>query len=673
MVTGQRLALAAILAAVGLALYLPSLHYPLIFDDVSSLTENPTIRNLWHVDVLRAPQDSPLAGRPVANVSFALNYACGGLEPAGYRLVNILLHVANALLVLTLVAGCLGLPRAPATLREHAFAAAWCLALLWIVHPLHTEAVVYLTQRTELLASFFWLLTVALSVAGWRSARPGRWFVLASLACGLGMLSKEMMAAAPLSVLLLDRALVSGTFAAALRRHAGLYAGLACSWLLLGAMLLTSPRSASAGFHLGVGPITNLLTQSQVLVHYLRLVFWPDDLSLAHDWPMVQHYREALASMLTMSALFAGMLWLLWRRPTAGALAAVFFLVLAPSSSFMPILSEVAAERRMYLPLISVLGLLLLPAAAVLVRRVRSPWPMAAAVVLLAGALASASAQRVRVYQSTLSIWSDAVAKRPASQHAHYGLAMSYVELGRHEQALAHFQQAVQLAPSPELWCNIAMMQLELKRPDEALRALEQAQAMDIKYPAAHSQIALLLTKVGQWDQAQRQYRLALERMPGHALTHNNFGAMLRQQGRVEEAIEQFQRAAAADPGRALYRFNLGLALRDANRLPEARAAFEQALKLSGPDAATHFQLASLLAQAGDLPGAAAQYQRVLALDPRHAQAHNNLGAVLARQGRLAEAVGHFEQAVELDPQYEAAADNLRRARARVEQGQGPR
>ncbi|MHC4609143.1 MAG: hypothetical protein ACYS7M_02205, partial [Planctomycetota bacterium] len=233
--------------------YSPGLSAPFIYDDLSAIRENPHIRHLWPLrEAMSAPEQTPLAGRPVVSLSLAVNYAIGGIDVRGYHAFNLAVHLISAVLLFAI---------ARRTLHSHLLherytaSAGWialAVAAIWALHPLQTESVIYVVQRTELLMGLFYVLTLYCAIRGSRSARPWFWHTAAVSACALGMASKEVMVSAPLIVLLHDRVFISGSFRGALARRPGLYAGLALTWVLLGVLLASGPRSESIGFNHGV-------------------------------------------------------------------------------------------------------------------------------------------------------------------------------------------------------------------------------------------------------------------------------------------------------------------------------------------------------------------------------------------------------------------------------------
>ena len=333
---------------------------PFILDDASSVSQNSSIRKLWPLfgdpavpGPLRPPQNAATSGRPLVNLSLAANYHFSRLDPGGYHVFNIVVHVFSAILLWAIVRRTLCLEFFQHDFDRVARPLAFLVALVWAIHPLQTETVVYVTQRSELMVGFFYLSTLYASLRYWSSTSPSRhltWLILASLACLSGAACKEVIVSAPVIVLLFERTFVAGSFHKAVRESWPLYLGLLFSWCLLLALNLGWPRSATAGFHLGVPAHAWWLTQAKVFVTYLKLSIYP--------WPLVLHYEfeyfytlgEAWPWVVPVVLLAAIALLLFWRRTATGFGLLCIFAILSPTL-VIPVITEVAAERRMYLPL----------------------------------------------------------------------------------------------------------------------------------------------------------------------------------------------------------------------------------------------------------------------------------------------------------------------------------
>jgi hypothetical protein len=336
--------------------YANSLSGPFIFDDHLAIIENPQIREWWRPEVVLFPErELPTAGRPLVNLSFALNYAFGGADVRGYHIVNLACHLLAGLLVFGIVRRTLQLPQ----LKRFGARAAnlgFASAIVWTLHPLNTEAVDYLTQRTELMMGLFYLLTLYSSIRS-LGANSRSWHLVAGLSCAAGMMCKESMATAPVLVALYDAIFVFGSLRRACVERGWFYATLSASWIVLGALMWSGPRVHSAGFSSGISPWNYLLNQTVMITRYLYLTIRPLWLVVNYGTPLPLTLREVLPYAAFISVLLAITLVALIRQPKWGFLTAWFFITLAPTSSIVPIATEVGAERRMYLPLIAVVVL----------------------------------------------------------------------------------------------------------------------------------------------------------------------------------------------------------------------------------------------------------------------------------------------------------------------------
>jgi protein O-mannosyl-transferase len=558
---------------IGFAVFWNSLPAPFTFDDDHAIVVNEQIRHI-STSLSRTEQGSPLAGRPLVSLTFAINYALGELNVRGYRLVNIAIHVINALLLFGIA-------------RKHVDQAAACaIALIWMVHPLVTEPVDYISQRTELMMATFFLAT--LYFGGSRAT-------MSVICCALGMACKETMVVAPIVVLLYDRTFAFGSFREALQRRGRYYAALSATWLVLVVLLWTSPRGDSAGFTgASVSAWSYLLDQSAMIVRYLRLAFWPRGLVLDYGEPPHVTFGEVAPYVLAVAALLAGTVVALVRNSAVGFLGAWFFLTLAPTSSIMPISTEVGAERRMYLPLMAIVALVLPPVARAFMAR--APFYLAGG--LVAGLLSIATIQRNAEYRSGLTLWQTVLDRWPPHARAHRNLAAELKLANRRDEEIEHLRAAVTALP-------------ELRNV-----------------------LAVELLALGRHMEAADEFRIYLRDHPRDADAWSNVGNALDALGRSDEALDAFRRAVDVDPNNGLSQRNLALQYLQKNDFDNAVAHAREGARLTPTDPDAHNLLGLALIGQQQFDEAIAEFRTSLQLRPTNNDASGYLERTMKALGR---------------------------------------
>jgi tetratricopeptide (TPR) repeat protein len=607
-------------AAIGLV-YANSFTVPFLLDDEGSIVSNPTLGSLW--DALRPPPGGDtVSGRPLLNVSFALSHALSGLEVWGYHLLNVLIHAGAALLVYGLLAR---------TLRRAGRAdAGWfalVAALLWALHPLQTESVTYIAQRAESLVAFLYLLTLYAFARSVDSTAPFRWQALTVGACALGMAAKEVMVSAPLLVLLYDRTFVSGSFKAAWLVRRRLYLLLAASWVVLAWLLWAGAGRGGTAVAGGGSSWPYLLTQAGAIVRYLRLAILPTGQVFDYGTRLVPGLGAVWWQGLVVLALLGATGWAVVRRPAAGFLGVLFFAVLAPSSSFLPVLSQVVAEHRMYLPLLAVvvLGLGAL--------RHWLGWRGLAAAALAVPVLAVATLRRNTVYHDPSGLWRDTIRNHPGSDRAHNNLGALLLAQGDLRGAAAEFEEALRLRPDYlRALSNLAAVLL--RQGDTAGGLARIAELLRLRPEDFDSWVnyARLLERTGRGTDAAAAWEQAAKLRPASADVRNSFGSALLRVDRGPDAVLQFAEAVKLEPANPAFLGNLGSALAVTGRLEEAVAAYNRSLAVRSDSAAVQAGLAMALRGLGRNGEAVTHAREALRIDPGMAAARSLLNALTGGQ-----------------------------------------
>jgi Flp pilus assembly protein TadD len=646
-----------LLALVAGAVYGNIYDAPFVFDDKPNIIETDKTRDLGaylSLDRLATP-------RSLVDLTLALNYRFGELEVFGYHLVNVLIHILNGLVVYFFARAVFRriaeFPDSSGR-RFPVSAIPWMAlfaSLIFVAHPIQTQAVTYTIQRSASMAALFYMTSVLLYIRARMSAisdqRSGKtrhyfWFYGLSGLCGAAaFLCKKNAASLPGAILLVEYVLVDRSWAGWKQKMpwSMLCFGL---WVAFVFYVMGFFSDASGGALENVSDLMRqtetvghwpyLCTQFSVLVIYVRLLFIPVGQRLDWLYGFKAGFFEGATplAMLFLLGLLALGVWQVKRRPWVTLGILWFFITLSVESSIFPI-SDALFEHRLYLPMF---GFGLCVSGLVyewLWGRGVSALVVSAMVVV---ALGTAAHMRNRVWGDEIRLWREVIAKSAENPRAHNNLGLALIANGRVEEAGTHFREALGLMPD---------------------------------YADAHINLGAVLKRQGDLTGAVRHYLKALHLRPDHAVVHNNLGNLLTRMGQYHRAVRHLKAAAQLRPDYADAHNNLGNALAALGRLQAAVSHYETALRLEPGHGNAHYNLGNALFQQGDVEGAVRHYLKALHLKPGYPAVHNNLGMTLMEQGRLKQAQVHFIKALELRPGHHQAADNLEKVRRLMAENAG--
>jgi tetratricopeptide (TPR) repeat protein len=658
---------AAVLIVLAATLaYSNSFQGVLVFDDLPSITDNLTIRDLWSPDIFSAiHQDAAtVQGRPMANASLAVSYALDrdlqfmGCPLLGYHVVNLLIHILAGLTLFGIVrrtltlerfgeprpagSGPSGEPRTevsghvlprtevsghvlPRTeVSGHALPRpggsglgrastplALAVAILWTLHPLQTESVTYIVQRTEALMGLFYLLTlycvIRAATAGsarrppiteraWHPSKARRlWIVAAVLACAAGMASKEVMVSAPLVVLLYDRLFLTGSWRETFRRRWGCHLALSGTLAIVFFLAFGSgSRGSTAGFGVTglLSPLQYALNETNVIARYLRLALAPVGLCLDYYWQPAGSTFDLLPGLLLVGILLAAWAWAIFRGSAWAFLGAWFFLILAPTSSLMPI-KDLAFEHRMYLPLAAVIAAVTIGPYLLARSRTRR-WALGMLAMAAAVMLGALTYQRNADYRSALAIWKDALVTNPDNPRAHLGCALELSKDPRgFKEAQEHYLKALAADPNGQNeadqikgYSNRGLMYLHEGKYGLAAEDLEKAVKLGPSLWLAWGNLAYAHMELGQYSKAIRDATRAIELKPHGQFTpgiYDTRGQTYCRMGDYAHAIADLTTAITTSkkPVPEFYN-NRARAYFKSNQLGKAWADADQCIRLGG-------------------------------------------------------------------------------------------
>ncbi len=522
-----------IFALTAICLYWPSFKTPFIFDDDRTVSLNENIMHLWPADWLLHES------RPAGSLTFALNYQLTGLSLTGFHLTNTAIHVLSAWVLFLLLSLVLRLPGKDQLPALKAQGLAFAVALIWLVHPLNTQAVSYIAQRYESQMGLFFLTTIYCLTRGSLATKGSKWgWYVGAIAAGwLGMGTKEVMCTVLVVGPLFDRAFLASTWKEVVRQRGWVYASIVPSLVLM--LLLQrainaelGPAFASAGFGLqSVTPWEYFRTQPEIILHYIGISILPRQLIFDYAWPVQNDLIRVGISGLVVLALFVGSILLYMQRPRWGVAALSFFLILGPTSSFMPI-ADLAVEHRMYLPLISVCIAAVMLGHAWLARmiasesaRQRCAYALAAVAVVF---LSLRTFARNEDYRQPIRLYAQNVKFNPANRRAHNNLAVELKALGLRDEARQHFEIATKLEPRhAHAYYQLGLMAAEERDFATALNYFSKSLKLEPQDQAAAYCRGLCFMELGEDQHAVDAFSASLKVNPQHVVTRRELAWVL--------------------------------------------------------------------------------------------------------------------------------------------------
>ena len=651
---------------VALLIYSGSLRGPFIFDDMGHIPKNPHTRleKLTLDGIARASFDSPARTRPVANMSFALNYYLDRYNPMGYHLVNILIHVATGLFLYFFVKTTLNIlpPRAGPSMNGWI---AFFAALIWLVHPVQTQSVSYIVQRMNSLAAMFYVSSLLLyGRARIATERRKKWALFGGciLAGILALGSKEIAATLPFFIFLYEWYFFQDLSWPWLRRHLTLFGGL----LILLAIL--------ALLYLGINPVERILesynirdftltqrvlTQFRVVIFYLSLLLFPHPsrLNLDHDFSISHSLLDPLTTMLSIMIIIVlvGLAIYRAKKERLFSFCILWFLGnLVIESSVIGL--EIAFEHRNYLPSM----LVTIMAVSLAYRHIKPKWLGGALLCALVMVFSFWAHDRNKVWSDSVTLWSDCVAKSPNKARPHSNLGASLALRGRTQEAMNHYTTAVKINPNyAEAHYNMGVALEREGRTDEAALHYTKTLKINTNHAEAHSNIGVTLVRQGNFEEGITHFAEALRIKPHYVKAHMNMGSALLSQGKTDEAVAHFADAVRIEPNNAEAHYNLGVAREKQGRADAAIAHYSKALEINPSYAEAHYNMGVTLGKTKNFDEAVAHFAEALRIRPNYVEAHINMGGALFLEGKIQDAIEHYSKALQINPNLPEAHYNL--------------
>jgi FOG: TPR repeat len=509
-----------------------------------------------------------------------LNSQYFGPGPGAFHDVNLLLHVANTLLLFLWL--------------YHATGAKWrgaLVAALFALHPLHVESVAWISERKDVLSMLFWMLALVTYTDYAKTGRISRYF-FALLLFGIGLMAKPMLVSLPCVLLLLDywplrRIAEHRTFRLLIEKVPFLAFSIASS-----AVTLFAQQGVHAMVPLNVAPIfVRLQDATLACIAYIEKMFWP--IGLAVIYPYNQHPSaiHALLSLATLVIISAAVILTRRHKPYLFTGWFWFLITLAPVIGIVQVGNQSMADRYTYIPLIGLFVIVAWGGWDALTRLRIPPFAQALGASIPLALCAGLTHAQLRYWHDSLALFQHALNVTGVNAVAEANLGFAFAEQGQHDKAIARYKSVLQRYPrlTPDTWYNYGQSLAATGKLEEAINAFQNALKLNPSFSNAHRNLAFALVRTGRQQEALIHFGDAVRLEPENASMHNNYAIMLGRAGRTDEAIQEFETALRLAPDEASTHFNLANLLVKQHAQDQAMAHYSEALRLAEAAGETYF------------------------------------------------------------------------------------
>jgi len=670
-------------------IYSNNLNGPFVFDDEKCIKDNFHIRltKLTLEGIKKAGFESHHSNRPLANISFALNYYFHQYRLKGYHLVNNIIHIATGIFLYLFLKSTLSIPSLRSlygyhqpqnqhsnldlprsfisSLRSSILWIPFFAASIWLVHPIQTQSVSYIVQRMNSMATMFYILSLLLYVKARLSEKKNktRFFIIGSLFSGLLALgSKEISATLPFFIFLYEWYFFQELSWTWLKRHLSLLIGtviliVLLSFIYLGTHPLEGILSSYESWHFTL--TQRLLTQFRVVTFYISLLIFPHPsrLNLDHDFLVSNSLLDPITTLLSIgfiSGLIGFAIYMAKKEPLFSFCIFWFLGNLVIESSIISL--EIIFEHRTYLPS----TLLILMLIILLYRHTKPKWLSIGVLSVVVIVFSVWTYERNNVWSDSVSLWKNCVAKSPKKARPHHNLGLALAKQGRFDEAISQYSEAMQINPGNSLLYNSLGNALASQgKLQEAIHHYNLALKINPDYGMANNNLGFALARQGHFKEAIDHYNEAIRINPMDETAHDNLGFAFLRLGNLNKAVHHYSEALRIKPHSSKAHNNLGHALARQGKLNIAIPLYHQALRINPNDVLAHNNLGLAFAKQEEFQEAILQYSIELRINPGFYWAHNNMGMALSKLERYEEAIRHYSQALRIKPDFKEARQNL--------------
>ncbi len=674
----------AIIVILGIIIYSNTFNSSFHFDDIPNIVENSAIKDIKDFSAI----NNHIYRRVVGFYTFALNYHFHELDVPGYHVVNLLIHLSASIMAWWLSFLILSTPvMRKEAVSGHKKTIALAVGLLFVSHPVQTQAVTYIVQRLASLSTLFYLTSLALyvkarlTVTKRSSLRSSLlFFTGAALSAFLGMFTKETVFTLPFAVMLTEISFFyTGKIKEILKNRTLLLYSLPVLMFALiipGMMYIKHNKyiiyklfriipSQRPGDPL-LSSAVYLMTQFRVIVTYIRLLFVPVNQNLDYDFPASHSFFEfrffelpPMVGFVILVLIFFGALWLFQRKRLLSFGILWFFLTLSVESSFKPI-SNVIFEHRLYLPMLGFCLFITGSLYHIAWKKYRKA--AVTAFLILICVMSVLTFARNKVWEDEITLCTDIIKKSPNKARPYVNRGKEYILMGEIKKAREDIERALELDPdNPQALNDYGIILYKQSSFDEGIKYFYKAAGLEHWNFKFYYNLGNALYEQGRYEEAFKQYdyiRGYISR--DNAAVHNLMGKAASRKGDYDVALKNLNKALELDPELADAHFNFGKLLQSQDKSEEAIEHYMDAIRIDPKMAEAYSNCGAAYYMIGKPEDAKKYLTLALQINPDYAEAHNNLGLILFENENFNEAVKHFTRAVQINPRHETAIKYLR-------------
>ena len=691
-----------LLFSIAFLIYIPSLQNGFVWDDEKYILDNTHIHSL-NTQSLRWMFTSSHSSNwhPLTWFSHALDYTLWGLQPQRHRLINIIFHALNTFLVFLLIVSILSLVKSDPLKPTQKLIAGVVTSLLFALHPMHVESVVWIAERKDLLSAFFYLLSL-LSYLSYASGTSHKhktsWFILSIIFFVLALMSKPMAVSLPLILFLLDcyplerfkwRALQNSTIL--LEKVPFLILSGVSSVLTIIAQRSGGSIHSLEQVNLGY----RLLNSLWAITFYLKKIVLPFQLSPFYPFTFYPYATYLIPAIIFSLTTFFCLRMVKNKKYLLLCCWLYFLITLLPVLGIVQVGGQAAADRYTYLP--SLGPFLLAGLGMIWIKKRFSLTSLLVSTCLVMLPLGYLTTEQIKVWRNPETLWECVISIYPETpvayynlgtfygennrldeaisqfkiaiainndyKEAHNNLGVAYYKQGKIDKAIAEYKSEIALNPRYEMaYNNLGLAYYSKGLLDKAASFYEQAIALNPHYASAYHNLGTVYQRKGGLNKAISCYEQALKNDPKLDKSHNNLGLIYESQRKFNKAITHYTQAVTINPAYCDAHFNLGNAYNKKDNLKEAIVHYRQAIVYNPNYSKAYYNLGNMYAKSGDLDKAISQYTQVVEKNPRFVEAYNNLGVAYSKQGKWGEAIKEYKKALAINPNYKGAIENLNAA-----------